>query len=95
MDQQVELPAEGLPHLAEDTLEVLVGAHVAGGHERRVHRLRELAHALLDPLALVGEREARAALGELLRDRPGDRAAVGDPEHETALSCKPFHGARV
>ena len=41
-----------------------------------------------DPLALVGERELRAAGREPLRDRPGDRAPVGDAEDETALAVE-------
>jgi len=94
--EHVELAAEDVAGLAEDALEVAVGAHVARGDERRADRLRELAHVLLDPLALVGEHEARAALGEAPGDRPRDRAAVGDAEDEPALpfelSC---HDARV
>ena len=84
--EQVELPAERLAHLAEDARDVLVGADVALGDERASTELGELADALLDPLALVGERELRAALGEPPRDRPGDRAPVGDAEHEAALA---------
>ena len=51
-------------------------------------RLGELAHVALDPLALEGERELRALLGEPLRDRPGDRAPVGDAEHEAAFALE-------
>ena len=46
----------------------------------------ELAHALLDPLALVGEREPRATVRERLRDRPRDRALVRDAQDECALA---------
>ncbi len=95
MHEQVEPAAEGLAHLAEDALEVLVGADVARRHERRAHRLRELADVLLDPLALVGERELRALVGEPLRDRPGDRALVGDAEHEPALAFETVPRRRV
>src|SRR5439155_3087173 len=50
--------------------------------------------ALLDPLALVRESELRAAVGQALRDRPGDRAAVGDAEDEAALSVEGSRHAR-
>src|SRR5206468_746898 len=57
-------------------------------------RLGELAHVLLDALSLVRKRERRAAFGESLRDRPSDRAAVGDPEDEPALAGEISQGAR-
>jgi hypothetical protein len=95
VDEQVELPTEGIPHLAEDAFEVFVGADVALGHERRVDRAGELTDALLDPLSLIRERERGTALGEPARDRPGDRTAVRDAQDKTAFSGKPFHGARV
>ena len=65
---------------------LLVGADVALGHERARDRLGQVAHVLLDPLALVRERELRPAGGEPLRDRPRDRAAVGDAEDEPTLA---------
>src|SRR2546421_6953102 len=74
--QDVEPAVEGLPHLVEDTREILVRADVALRHEPRADRLRQLADALLDPLALEREGKLRAALGEATRDRPGDRALV-------------------
>jgi hypothetical protein len=58
--------AEHLANLCEDACDVLVRAHVAGGHERARDRIGQLAHAALDPLALVGERELGAAVGEAL-----------------------------
>ncbi len=88
VDEEVELAAEGLADLGEDPGDLLVGADVARGDERARDRLRELADVALDPLALEGERELRAAVGEPLRDRPGDRALVGDAEHEAALSLE-------
>ena len=88
VDEDVELAAERLADLGEDARDVVVRADVARGDERGVDRGGELAHALLDPLALVGERELRAAVGEPLRDRPRDRALVRDAEDERPLSLE-------
>src|SRR5262249_13370783 len=63
--------------------------------QRRVDGAGQLAHPGLDPLALVGEREPGAGVGEALRDRPGDRALVGDAEDEAALAVETRHGGRV
>jgi hypothetical protein len=96
--QQIEPTVERLPHLREDALEVGVGTHVALGHERARNRLGEVSHALLDPLALIGEREARALVAEALGDRPGDRALVGHPHDEGGLAVEPSggrHGGRL
>ena len=57
--------------------------------------LGELAHALLDPLALVREGELRALVCEALRDRPGDRALVGDAEDERAASPRTCRRAAI
>ena len=54
--------------------------------ERIEKGVRELSDVALDPLALERERELRAAGGEPRRDRPRDRAPVGDAEDETSLS---------
>ena len=51
----------------------------------------QLAHALLDPLALVREGELRALVGEPPRDRPRDRAPVGDAEHQPSLARRTAH----
>src|SRR5438477_184737 len=95
MDEQIELPAEGLPHLGDDAGDIVVGADVALGHERRVNRPGELADAGFDPFALVREGEAGPAVGQPLRDRPRDRALVGDAEDEAALAVEISHGGRV
>jgi hypothetical protein len=88
MDEQIELASERLPHFTEDPRDVLVRAHVALRHKRRVDRCGQLAHRRLDPLALVREGKARAARGERAGDRPGDRAAVGDAEDESPLTLE-------
>src|SRR2546423_11345574 len=95
MDEQIELPAEDLPCLGDDASEVVVGTDVAFGHERRVDRPAELADAGLDPLPLVGECKPSAAVGQSLRDRPGDRPLVRDPENEPALAGEISHGGRA
>ena len=95
MDEQIELPAEGLPHLGDDTGDIVVGADVTLGHERRVDRPRKLADAGFDPFALVREGEAGPAVGQPFRDRPRDRALVGDAEDEAALAVEISHGGRV
>src|SRR5262249_26136898 len=94
VDEQVELPAEGVRHLAEDAGKILVGANIARGDERARDRLGELADVSLDPLSLEGEAGLRAFLGEPLGDRPGDRAPVGDAEHEAPLPLE-RHGATL
>ena len=50
-------PPKASAHLGEDAREVVVGADVALGDERAVDGLGEVAHVLLDALALVGERD--------------------------------------
>src|SRR5919201_2316935 len=95
MDDEIELPAEDLAGLGDDARDVVVGADVALGDERRVDAARKLADAGLDALALVGEREPCSAVGEPLRNRPRDRAFVGDTENEAALACEIGHGGRV
>ena len=89
MDEDVEPAAEGLADFAEDTRDVLVRADVALRDERARDGLGEVAHVLLDPLALVGERDLRSLLGEPVRDPPRNRAPVGDPQHERLLALEP------
>ncbi len=61
-----------------------------GASERR----RQLAHVLLEPLALVGQCELGARRGGFLRNRPRQRALVGDPEDEPLPACQ-IHGGRI
>ncbi len=82
-------PPNASADLGEDAGDVLVRAHVALGDERARDAVRELAHVLLDALALVREGELRALVGEPLRDRPRDRALVGDAQDERLLPLEP------
>ncbi len=82
-------PPNASADLGEDTREVVVGADVALGDERTLDGRGEVAHVLLDALALVGERHARPLVGEALRDRPGDRALIRDAEDERLLAFEP------
>ena len=79
-------PPKVSPTSAKTRCHVVVRAHVALGDERARRRSRPArGRCLLDPLALVGEREPGALVGEPLRDRPGDRALVRDAEDEPGL----------
>ena len=89
VDEAVEASAEHVCGRCEDAVEVGVGADVALADDVAADRLGQLAHALLDPLALVGERELGALRVEALRDRPRDRALVGDAQHEHLLALEP------
>jgi len=59
---------------------------VAGDHERSADLLGQLAHVLLDAIALVGEPELGTAVGECLADAPRDRARIGDAENDALLA---------
>ena len=89
VDEDVEASAERVRNLGEDTGDVVVRAHVALGDERARDARGEVAHVLLDALALVGEGDRRSLVGEPLRDRPGDRALVRDAEDERLLAFEP------
>ena len=95
VDEDVEPAAERVCHLREDPRDVVVGADVALGDERARDALGEVAHVLLDALALVGERDGRPLVGEPLRDRPRDRALVRDAENERLLAFEPAGHAAI
>ena len=84
--EEIELAVPRLGDLAEDTVDVLVGADVAGGHELGVDRGREFAHVAFDPLALKGESELGPLVRQAPRDRPGDRPLVRDSHDQSAFS---------
>ena len=67
-------------------VDLAVGADVARVEHRAGERGGQLLHVLLEPFALVGERQAHAGPGQRLGDGPGDRALVGDAEHDAGLA---------
>ena len=79
-------PPNAAPTSPKTSLDRCVVAHVELGDERAPDRLGKLADVLLDALALEGERQVGAVVCQPFRDRPGDRALVGDTENECVLS---------
>ena len=95
MDEEIEPAVERLGDLAKDAFDVAVVADIAGRYEWTVDALRELADVLLDPLALERERQLGSLVGQPLRDRPRDRAAIRDSEYEPLLAFESGQGGRV
>ena len=73
--QRVERRVERV-HPRDVAIEAEVGAELRG----------ERADALLERFALVGKRQLRAVLAQLLRDAPGERLLVGEAHDQPALS---------
>ena len=70
----------------EDVVDLRVVGDVAGQDQRIGQRRGELAHVLLEPLALIGHRQPRACARCGLRDRPRDRPLVGHADDEARLA---------
>src|SRR5205085_12086066 len=88
VDDETQSSVERLPHLAKHARHVMVRAAVAGGDERAVDLRRQVAHVRLDALSLEGERQPGAARRQASRDRPRDRALVGNAENQAGLSLE-------
>ncbi len=88
-------PADALDQLGERPVDALVARDVALDADVRADRGRELAHGRLDALALVGERDLRALLGQTARDRPGQRALVRDAGDKRDLPLQQPHARRL
>src|SRR5690606_8735148 len=65
--------------------------HVAGQAEAGLHRFRQRLHALAERLALIGETEHCAFIGEFFCNTPGNRVIVRDSEHKPALAPHDAH----
>jgi hypothetical protein len=78
--------AELTLHRFRQRIEVRVAGHVAGQDERSVQARGQLAHILLETLALVGHGQPCPLARDRLGDAPGQRALVGDAEDETVLA---------
>ena len=85
-------PAQPLAELVERGLDTLVAGHVAGHHHVGADDLRQLAHRILQAVALVGERQPRSSAVQRLGDGPCDRALVGDAGDESQLAIEDAFG---
>eukprot|EP00913_Durusdinium_trenchii_P035338 g33068.t1 len=89
--------AEGFLRGGEHGVEMLVVLHVAGHHEFGADWFDQLAEFLLgfSPFEILigkmGKPHFGPFGGQLLSDRPGDRAVVRDAEHEPFFSGKHSH----
>src|SRR5437870_1069324 len=75
VDQDVQT-SPGPVHSFEDRVEIRVLRHIRWYDQRAIDRCGQVAHALLEALALEGERQLRAFAGQRLSDRPGDAASI-------------------
>ena len=94
VSHQVE-PADALDQLGEGPVDALVAGDVALDADVGADGRCELAHGRLDALALIGERDLCALLGQPARDRPGQRALVRDARDERDLPLQQPHARRL
>ena len=85
-------PPNSRSSVGAEVRDLLIVADVARQDERVVERRRQLADVFFEPLAGIGQREARARGRRRLRDRPRDRSLVRDADDETVLSGEIRHG---
>src|SRR5439155_21418371 len=77
--------AEGLLDVGEQGVDLVVPRDVAGEDRRSRLLGRQGAHVLLQPLALVVERQTGPLAVQRLGDPPGDAPLVGDPDDQPFL----------
>jgi hypothetical protein len=96
MQDEIERPVRLAGH-REDAIDVFVLLHIARRDQFGAERLDEFPQAVLHPRprgVFVGEMSEthRGPLGmKLLRDGPGDRMIVGDPQHQSLFSGEQTH----
>src|SRR5690606_24938326 len=61
----------------------------------RLYGFGQGPHALAECLALIGQREPRALIGQFFCDTPSDRMIVGNADDDPAPSLHPTHGTIV
>jgi hypothetical protein len=83
-------PAEVALDAGEDRRDLGVDADVTRVEHGAGQRGREFLHVFPQPIALVGEGQAHPCARQGLRDGPGNRALVGDAEHDAGLALE--HG---
>ena len=85
MNDEVEL-APFIFDLSENGVHRRRVSDVAMASDERAKALGQRTHALLQRIALIGEREFRARVMGRLGYAPGDRTVVGDAQNEPALA---------
>ena len=84
MQHQIQFATELFTHLVEHPIDMIILSHVAFGNQRVLAKgLGQLRHVILQPLALIGERQLRAFFLPRLRNRPRDRSLIGHAKHHT------------
>ncbi len=79
-------PAPCLLELREGRIDRALVAHIAVDQRHRMELLDQRHDALLEEIALIGEREFGAGIVQRLGNAPGDRMAVGNAHDEAALA---------
>ena len=93
MDDEVEAAEAPLDRANTSAIcasSVTSQGRISGSVERR----RQLAHVLFEPLALIRHRQPRAGARRGLRDRPRNRALVGDAD-DRARACQCNQSCRL
>ena len=85
VDDEVEA-AERRVDLLEHPRDLRVVGDVERQDQRIGQAFGQLADVFFEPLALVGQRDARAGRRGRLRDGPGDRSFVGDADDEAGFA---------
>ena len=84
VQHQIQFAIELLTHLVEHPIDMIILCHVALGDQRVLAKcIGQLSHVILQPLALIGERQLRALILPRLRNGPRDRSFVGHAKHHT------------
>ena len=90
MHQEIEA-AELALRAGHEICDLRVVRHIAGQDQGLCQLARELAHVLLEALALIGHREPRASRRGRLRNRPRDGSLVGDANNQPELTGQLTH----
>ncbi len=85
--ETAELLIDACEHRIDVGVEETSHGSTSGG---LLEPLRQVVDVLLEA-SLIGERQPRAAAGRRLRDRPGDRALVGDTDDQSVLAREVGH----
>src|SRR6185437_14048957 len=85
VNEEIE-PAPALFQRRKGPVKARLVRHVAIEHDVAADGLGERLYALAEGIALIGEGKLRSLCMNGLRDRPGNRAVVGDAHNEATLA---------